>query len=323
MSSGTRRFIIRRLVQAIPTMFGIITLTFLISRLAPGDPIRLVTFGLDLTGAEIEEIRSRYGLDRPLHEQYVRYMWDTLRLDFGFSIIYPGQTPTSMLLARLPNTLMLAATALMWQLLIGVPLGIIAALNRGKVIDQTIRFAATIGHAVPDFWMGLIFIIVFAVTLGWMPSQGVLTIGRDQWDIADRVKHIIMPSLVLAFTGIALYARLLRTEMLEVLRQDYVRTAQSKGLAEKIVVTRHALRNALIPVVTSLGGILAGLVSGALIIEQVFTWPGLGQFTYQAAIAKDYPVVQAGVIISSSLLVISYILRDITYAFIDPRIAHR
>jgi len=323
MGPGTRRFVIRRLIQAVPTLFGIITLTFLISRLAPGDPIRLVTFGLDLTGEDIERIRRNYGLDRPMYEQYIKYVWDTLRLDFGYSIIYPGQTPTSMLMARLPNTLMLAVVALVWQLLIGVPLGIIAALNRGKVIDQLIRFFATVGHAVPDFWMGLLFIIVFAVTLRWMPSQGVLTIGKDQWDILDRIRHIAMPSLVLAFTGIALYARLLRTEMLEVLRQDYVRTAEAKGLADRVVVVRHALRNALIPVVTSLGGILAGLISGALIIEQVFTWPGLGQFTYQAAIAKDYPVVQAGVFISSLLLVISYILRDVTYAFIDPRIAHR
>jgi len=322
MQPGTRRFILRRVIQAIPTMFGIITLTFLISRLAPGDPIRLVTFGLDITGEEIEEIRRNYGLDRPLYEQYVRYIWDTLRLEFGYSIIYPGQRPADMLLARMPNTIMLAVVALMWQILIGVPLGIIAALNRGKLVDQTIRFFATVGHAVPDFWMGLVFIILFAVTLGWMPSQGVLTIGKDQWDIVDRVKHIIMPSLVLAFTGIALYARLLRTEMLEVLRQDYVRTAQAKGLADKLVVTRHALRNALIPVVTALGGILAGLISGALIIEQIFTWPGLGQFTYQAVVAKDYPVVQAGVIISSTLLVVSYILRDVTYAFIDPRISH-
>ena len=323
MGPGTRRFVIRRLIQAVPTLFGIITLTFLISRLAPGDPIRLVTFGLDLTGEDIERIRRNYGLDRPMYEQYIKYVWDTLRLDFGYSIIYPGQTPTSMLMARLPNTLMLAVVALVWQLLIGVPLGIIAALNRGKVIDQLIRFFATVGHAVPDFWMGLLFIIVFAVTLRWMPSQGVLTIGKDQWDILDRIRHIAMPSLVLAFTGIALYARLLRTEMLEVLRQDYVRTAEAKGLADRVVVVRHALRNALIPVVTSLGGILAGLISGALIIEQVFTWPGLGQFTYQAAIAKDYPVVQAGVFISSLLLVISYILRDVTYAFIAPRIAHR
>ena len=323
MGPGTRRFVIRRLIQAVPTLFGIISLTFLISRLAPGDPIRLVTFGLDLTGEDIERIRRNYGLDRPMYEQYIKYVWDTLRLDFGYSIIYPGQTPTSMLMARLPNTLMLAVVALVWQLLIGVPLGIIAALNRGKVIDQLIRFFATVGHAVPDFWMGLIFIIVFAVTLRWMPSQGVLTIGKDQWDILDHIRHIAMPSLVLAFTGIALYARLLRTEMLEVLRQDYVRTAEAKGLADRVVVVRHALRNALIPVVTSLGGILAGLISGALIIEQVFTWPGLGQFTYQAAIAKDYPVVQAGVFISSLLLVISYILRDVTYAFIDPRISHR
>lgn len=322
MTRGTRRFVLRRVLQAIPTLLGIITITFLIARLSPGDPIRLVTFGSDLTGEQIEEIRRAYGLDRPLHEQYIRYMGDALRLDFGDSILY-HQPATTLLWNRMPNTIVLAVTALAWQLLLGVPLGILAALNRGKVVDQVIRFFSTVGHAVPDFWMGLILIIVFAVHLGWMPSQGVLTIGKDVWDIPDRLKHLLMPSLVAAFTGIAFYARLLRTEMLDVIRQDYVRTAQAKGLAQEVVISVHALRNALIPMVTALGGILAALISTSLVVEQIFTWPGLGQFTFQSAVAKDYPVVQAGVIISSTLLVISYILRDVTYAFIDPRISHR
>jgi peptide/nickel transport system permease protein len=201
-----------------------------------------------------------------------------------------------------------------------VPLGIVAALNRGKIIDQIARFFSTIGQAVPDFWMGLIFIIVFSVTLRLLPSQGMLTIGKDQLDIADRFKHIIMPAFVLAFGGIALFTRLLRTETLEVIRQDYIRTAEAKGLTDRVVVYRHALRNALIPVVTALGGVLTFLISGALVIEQVFTWPGVGQLTFQSAVAKDYPVVMAGVMIASTMLVISYLLRDLTYALVDPRI---
>ncbi|MEK7284516.1 MAG: ABC transporter permease [Chloroflexota bacterium] len=322
MPSGTRRFILRRLVYVIPTLLGILTITFLLSRLSPGDPIRLVTFGSDLTSAEIEDIRRAYGLDRPLWEQYIRFLADAARLDFGQSILY-HQPATSLLFARLPNTVMLAVAGLFWQLAVGVPLGIVAALNRGKLVDQAVRFFSTVGHAVPDFWMGLLLIILFAVHLRVMPSQGVLTIGADQWDLADRLRHILMPSIVLAFTGIALYARLLRTETLDVIRQDYIRTAEAKGLPQRVVISVHALRNALIPVVTALGGVLAGLVSGALVIENVFTWPGLGQLTFQSAIAKDYPVVMAGVFISSTLLVVSYLLRDVAYALVDPRISHR
>jgi peptide/nickel transport system permease protein len=163
-------------------------------------------------------------------------------------------------------------------------------------------------------------IIVFAVQLRWLPSIGMLTVGHDQSDILDRLKHLILPSFVLALTGIANYSRILRAETLDVLSQDFVRTAHAKGLPERTVVFTHALRNALIPVVTALGGVLAALVGGALVIEQVFSWPGVGQFTFQAAIAKDYPIVQAGVMFTSTLLVISYLLRDLTYVIVDPRI---
>jgi peptide/nickel transport system permease protein len=315
-----RDFIIRRLLYAIPTLIGISIITFLIARLSPGDPIRLFTFGIrDFTQADYEHLLHVYGLDKPLPLQYVDWITKAVQGNFGESLIYHRES-FAMLMERVPNTLMLAVAALMLQLVIGVPLGVLAAFKRGKWVDGAVRIFGVVGHAVPAFWLGLILIIVFAVQLRWLPSIGVLTVGHDQLDILDRVKHIILPSFVLALTGIANYSRILRTETLDVLSQDFVRTAHAKGLRERTVVFTHALRNALIPVVTALGGILAGLVGGALVIEQVFSWPGVGQFTFQAAIAKDYPIVQAGVMFTSTILVASYLLRDLAYAMVDPRI---
>src|SRR3989475_6043568 len=194
------------------------------------------------------------------------------------------------------------------------------SLRRVTWVDNVIRVFGVIGHAIPQFWLGLMAIILVSVTLRLLPSQGVLTVGKDIWDIPDRIRHIIMPAFVLALAGIANYSRILRTETLDVIQQDFIRTARAKGLRERTVTAVHALRNALIPVVTALGGILAGLVSGAVVVEQVFTWPGLGRFTFEAAVAKDYPVIMAGVMISSFLLVISYLIRDLVYALVDPRI---
>ena len=315
-----RDFIIRRVLYAIPTLIGISIITFLIARLSPGDPIRLFTFGIrDFTQEDYLRLLHAYGLDKPIPLQYVDWITKALQGNFGESLIYHRES-FAMLMERVPNTLMLAATALLLQLIIGVPLGVLAAFKRGKWVDGAIRIFGVVGHAVPPFWLGLILILLFAVQLRWLPSIGVLTVGHDQLDILDRLKHLILPSFVLALTGIANYSRILRTETLDVLAQDFVRTAHAKGLRERTVVFTHALRNALIPVVTALGGILAALVGGALVIEQVFSWPGVGQFTFQAAIAKDYPIVQAGVMFTSTILVISYLLRDLTYAIVDPRI---
>jgi peptide/nickel transport system permease protein len=315
-----RDFIIRRVLYAIPTLIGISIITFLIARLSPGDPIRLFTFGIrDFTQEDYLRLLHAYGLDKPIPLQYVDWITKAIQGNFGESLIYHRES-FAMLMERVPNTLMLAATALLLQLVIGVPLGVLAAFKRGKWVDGAIRIFGVVGHAVPPFWLGLILILLFAVQLRWLPSIGVLTVGHDQLDILDRLKHLILPSFVLALTGIANYSRILRTETLDVLAQDFVRTAHAKGLRERTVVFTHALRNALIPVVTALGGILAALVGGALVIEQVFSWPGVGQFTFQAAIAKDYPIVQAGVMFTSTILVISYLLRDLTYAIVDPRI---
>jgi peptide/nickel transport system permease protein len=315
-----RKYIIRRVLYAIPTLLGISIIVFAISRLAPGDPVRLYTFGAtNITEEDIAALRTFYGLDKPLPIQYVDWLMNMLRGDFGRSLQY-NQPAFPLLMERLPATLQLAFLALILQIGIGVPLGVIAALNRGGWVDNFVRFFGVIGHAIPAFWIGLMLIVLFAVTLRWLPSQGLLTIGKDPWDIADRIKHIILPAFVLALAGIANYSRYLRTETLDVIAQDYVRTARAKGLRERTVVYVHALRNALIPVVTALGGILAALVSGALIIEQVFTWPGVGQLTYAAVRGKDYPLIMAGVMFASTLLVISYLLRDIAYARVDPRI---
>ena len=315
-----RTFILRRFLFAIPTLIGISIITFVIVRLAPGDPIRLVTFGSRASNEDIEALRHLYGLDQPLPIQYLDWMWKLIHGDFGQSFIYHTDAAT-LFMQYIPNTLQLAVVALIIQLLIGVPLGVIAALKRGTWIDGFIRVFGVAGHAVPAFWLGLVLILFFAVQLRWLPSQGLLTVGKDSWDILDRVKHMLLPAFVLSLTGVANYSRLLRTETLEVLSQDFVRTAHAKGLHERTVMFVHALRNALIPVVTALGGILAALIGGALVIEQVFSWPGIGRFTFAAAIAKDYPVIQAGVMISAALLVVSYIIRDIAYAVVDPRIS--
>ncbi|MDQ2952830.1 MAG: ABC transporter permease [Chloroflexota bacterium] len=310
----------RRLLYAIPTLLGISIITFVIVRLSPGDPIRLFLFGSRATNEDIEALRHVYGLDQPLPIQYIDWLWKALHFDFGQSFIY-HQDAAQLFVQYIPNTLQLAVVALALQLLIGVPLGVIAALKRGTWMDGAIRVFGVAGHAVPAFWLGLVLIIFFAVQLRLLPTGGILTVGKDPWDLLDRLKHMLLPAIVLSLTGIANYSRLLRTETLEVLSQDFVRTAHAKGLRERTVMFVHALRNALIPVVTALGGILAGLIGGALVIEQVFSWPGIGRFTFAAAIAKDYPVIEAGVMISASLLVISYILRDIAYAVVDPRIA--
>src|SRR5256712_13544735 len=248
----------------------------------------VIRFGLVLVAAvngREEDNRGLWGnlgMAQPLAIQSVTWITKVVRGDFGMSLIY-HQPALGLLFERMGATLQLAFSALFLQLVIGIPLGVIAALRRGSWVDNVIRVFGVIGHAIPQFWLRLMAIILVSVTLRLLPSQGVLTVGKDIWDIPDRIRHIIMPAFVLALAGIANYSRYLRTETLDVISQDYVRTAHAKGLAERTVIYVHALRNALIPMVTALGGILAVLASGALVVEQVFTWPGVGQFTYAAA----------------------------------------
>ena len=313
------RFVLRRVLQAIPTFLGITLLSFTLLRLAPGDPVLIMFGGGNLRADEIEALRKAYGLDQPLPVQYVDWFIHLLQGDLGRSFLYKRPV-IEMIQSALPNTLLLAVLALATTVVVGVPLGVIAARYRGSTIDQVIRILGVAGHAIPDFWFGLLFILILSVQFRLFPVGGMLTVGKDNLDIPDRIAHLIGPVLTLSLAGIANYSRYMRTEMLEVLGQDYVRTARAKGLRENAVLAVHALRNALLPLVTALGTGLAYLFSGAVVVEQVFAWPGMGRMTFEAARSKDYPIVMGVVVISSAILLASYILRDVAYGLVDPRV---
>src|SRR5438067_1774043 len=312
------RFVARRVVQAIPTFFGITLLSYMVLRLAPGDPVLLLFGAGNLRADEITALRTAYGLDQPLPIQYLTWLGHILTGDFGRSFLYKRPV-VEMIQASLPNTLVLAGLALVVTVAVGVPLGVLAARYRGSLLDQAIRILGVAGHAIPAFWFGLLWILILAVQFRLFPVGGMLTVGKDAFDIPDRLAHLAGPVVTLSLAGIANYSRYMRTETLEVLSQDYVRTARAKGLQENLVLFVHALRNALLPLVTALGTQIAFLVSGAVVIEQVFAWPGMGRMTFDAARSKDYPIVMAVVVIASMILLASYIVRDVAYGIVDPR----
>ncbi|MCC7372785.1 MAG: ABC transporter permease [Chloroflexi bacterium] len=316
------RFIVRRLIQAALTLVGVTMLTFALVRLAPGDPVSLMLAGSgDLSAEDIAALRAAYGVDEPIPQQYVRWVGRVAQGDLGSSLL--SKRPVGQMIASaLPNTLQLSLAALAVALLVGVPLGVTAALRRGTWVDQVIRVLSVGGHAVPPFWLGLLFILTLSVQLRLFPVGGMLSVGAGEWDVGDRLLHLVGPVLTLSLAGIANYTRYLRTEVLDVLAQDHVRTARSKGLPDGGVVWRHVLRNALTPVITALGGVLAAMVSGALVVEQVFAWPGMGRLAFEAARGKDYPVIMGVVLLTSALLLVSYLLRDILYSVADPRVGH-
>jgi peptide/nickel transport system permease protein len=264
-------------------------------------------------------MRTAYGLDLPLPVQYFNWLSHLLTGDFGRSFQYKRPV-LDMILAALPNTLLLASLALLVTVLVGVPLGLIAARHRGTWTDRLVRIVGVAGHAVPEFWFGLMFILVLSVQFRLFPVGGMQTVGSDPWDLPDRFAHLVGPVLTLSLAGIANYSRYMRTETLEVLGQDFVRTARAKGLTDQVVLYVHALRNALLPLITALGTQIAFLVSGTIVIEQVFAWPGMGRLTYDAARSKDYPIVMAVVVISSVILLLSYLARDVAYGLVDPRV---
>ena len=313
------RFIIRRLLLTIPTIFGILLLTFLLQHFSPGDPVNLMLAGqFDVTPEERASLAQSLGLNDPVPVQFARYAANALTLNFGNSFYY-HRPAVQMIAERIPNSLQLSVLALLVAVAIGVPLGVIAAYNRGKVSDHLIRIFSTAGHAIPTFWFGLLFVTVLGVDLRWFPIGSMNAIGKEG-DFVDRLWHLAGPVLTAALAGIALYPRYLRTEVLEIIRQDYVRTAEAKGLHQRSIRWIHVLRNSLIPMVTLLGGILTIVLAGSLIIEQVFNWPGIGRLFFEAITNKDFPVIQADVLAGSLLLLLAYILRDIAYAWVDPRI---
>jgi len=313
------RYIVRRLAHAIPTLLGITVIAYTLMRLAPGDPLLVFEDSRGVTAEQLAALREAYGFDRPLPIQYLDWLGRAIRLDFGrsFQTHLPAR---DVILERVPATLELTLAALLVGLCVGVPAGLWAAVHRGRWPDHVIRVFSVMGDAVPHFWLGLIALAILAVQLRWLPAGGIVTLGASTWDLGDRLRHLVLPGIVLGTGSLAVFARYMRTEVLDVLGLDYVRTARAKGLPESHVLYRHALRNALIPVATVVGGSLPALLAGAATTEYVFSWPGMGRLAVDAAGSRDYPVVMGLVLIAAVLILVGNLLSDILYGLIDPRI---
>ena len=308
---------LRRLLSAIPVLFIVSLISFGLMRLIPGDPAASIA-GPSATPAQIDQLRRDLGLDEPLLMQLLHYYQGLLQGDFGKSLLL-GKGVLAATLERLPVTIGLSLYALVLTLLIGVTSGIIAALRQNTWVDQVAMMIAMLGISIPNFFLGLLMIIFFAVQLGWLPSGGYVPFSQDPigW-----LRSTTMPAISLALLQAGLLARITRSGMLEVLRQDYVRTARAKGLPERQVIFKHALANALIPIVTVVGIIISLLLSGAVVTEALFSLPGMGQLLTQAVLSRDYPMVQGGLLLVTTFLVVVNILVDILYALIDPRVRY-
>jgi peptide/nickel transport system permease protein len=308
---------LRRLLSAIPVLFIVSLISFGLMRLIPGDPAASIA-GPSATPAQIDQLRRDLGLDEPLLMQLLHYYQGLLQGDFGKSLLL-GKGVLAATLERLPVTIGLSLYALVLTLLIGVTSGIIAALRQNTWVDQVAMMIAMLGISIPNFFLGLLMIIFFAVQLGWLPSGGYVPFSQDPigW-----LRSTTMPAISLALLQAGLLARITRSGMLEVLRQDYVRTARAKGLPERQVILKHALANALIPIVTVIGIIISLLLSGAVVTEALFSLPGMGQLLTQAVLSRDYPMVQGGLLLVTTFLVVVNILVDILYAMIDPRVRY-
>ncbi len=302
-------YVLKRLLLSIPVLIGVSILVFAIIRFVPGDPARAIA-GVHATPEHIEQVRRELLLDEGLHVQYFVYMGNLLQGDLGRST-YSRRPVTTELRERFPNTVQLAMSAMVIATLVGMTAGIISATRRYSVFDYSSMLAALVGVAAPVFWLGIMFQLFFAVRLGWLPSGGM-----------GSLKHLVLPSLTLGLATAALIARITRSSMLDVLRQDYITTARSKGLVERVVTYKHALKNALIPVVTVMGLQFGTLLGGAVLVETVFSWPGIGRLMVDSILRRDYPVVQGSVLLLAVTFVLINLLVDVIYAFLDPRISY-
>jgi peptide/nickel transport system permease protein len=306
------KYVVRRLVDAGPTALLVLTLVFVALRLLPGDPA-IAALGEHAGPEQIQRFRERMGLDVPLWRQYTTFIWSTLQGDFGRSMA--NNAPIGQLLARhLPYTLELTLAATLIGLATGIPIGVLSAVRRDRPVDYLGRLFALSGFSIPDFYLGALLLIVFGLRLGWFPLMG----GGEAF--VDRLYHLALPALTLGLVKAAFLMRLTRSCLLEVMRRDYVRTARSKGLSAAAVIYKHALRNALVPVATGLGIYTLTTLSGSIAVELVFSRPGLGQLLIGGISARDYTLVQAGLVVFSLFVVAVNLLTDLLYAVIDPRI---
>lgn len=315
-------YVLRRLIQSVPILLGIAVISFMIIYLAPGEPIDRFRTGR-VSPETIENLRRLYGLDQPLPQQLLSWIvafFQVWRVDaWGYSFT-DGQPVIQRIAARVPYTLELMGTALFLTVIIAIPVGVLGAVRQYSWADKIIMILATIGYAMPTFWLGLVLKFIFAIKLDLFPLFGRHTYGDDS--IGDLVWHLVLPVTTLTIVSVAGWSRYMRSSMLEVLHQDYVRTARAKGLPGSRVLFKHALRNALIPIVTLLGLTIPSLLIGAAVTEAVFAWPGLGGMGITAVIERDYPVVLAFVMVGGAMVILGNLLADVLYAFVDPRIKY-
>jgi len=308
------KYIARRLIMLVIVVIGVTLFTFSLMHLAPGDPAELIAaarYGMEnLTEEDIERIRVAEGLESPVFIQYLRWLGHTVRGDFGRSLV-TGDTVEDEILLKIPATFQLALVALFVSLLIAIPAGIISAVKQYSPLDYLTMTGALLGVSMPNFWLGLLFILLFSVTLGWFPVYGY-----------GGLRHMILPALTLGTGMAAITARLTRSSMLDVLRQDYIIAARSKGLAEKNIIRTHALKNSFIPVVTIVGLQIGSLLEGTVIVESIFAWPGIGKLLVDSIFARDFSMIQGCVLLFAVLFVIVNLLVDISYIYLDPRIRY-
>ena len=309
-------YLIRRALGALVVMWAVATLVFFMLRIVPGDPIGAILFDVGDAQA-IADLRNKLGLDQPMYVQYVKWFWLMLQGDLGNSI-YGSRVEVSRLIAEAaPRTLSLAGISFVLALVIAVPAGLIAATKRNTALDHGVTLGAFLGLSMPDFWVGILLVIVFAANLQWLPAIGYVPLSEGFW---PWLKHLILPSIAVGTAFSAIIARMIRSAMLEVLKTDYMRVARAKGLTNSVVLLRHALPNALIPVVTVIGIAFALLMAGAVVVENVFAIKGLGRLLIQGILDRDYPVVQGAILVVSAIFVFSNLLVDLLYTVIDPRI---
>ena len=319
------QYIFKRLIFMVPLLIGITIICFTVMHLAPGSPTDLQTQMNPRVSAEAKErLRTMYELDKPLHQQYWSWVKKLAVLDLGKSFSSDHRPVADKILERLPITILLNILSMLLILLIAIPIGILSAVHQDSPFDKITSVFVFVGFAIPTFWLALLLMIFFGVNLSWLPISGIrslnyeyLPAGAAFWDL---IKHLILPVLLSAFGGLAGLSRYMRSNMLEVIRQDYIMTARAKGLSERVVIYKHALRNALLPVITILGLSIPGLIGGSVIFETIFAIPGMGQLFYMSVMARDYPVVMGILFIGAALTLLGNLIADVYYAVADPRI---
>jgi peptide/nickel transport system permease protein len=318
-------YLLKRLLMLLPLLLGITLITFTVIHLAPGEPVEMQTaMSPKITAETRQRLREYYGLDKPLHVQYGIWLGRIARLDFGRSFAPDNRPVIDKIKERIPVTLSLNLIALILEFGLALPLGILAAVRRNTLLDKGLTLFVFLGFAMPTFWLALLLMYLFGVKLEWLPISGLHSLGSERlapfpWFL-DMAKHLILPLGVASFGSLAGLSRYMRSTMLEVIRQDYITTARAKGLTERVVILKHALRNALLPVITLLGFSLPGLIGGSVIFETIFAIPGMGQLFFMGVMARDYPLVMGILVIGAGLTLVGNLLADLCYALADPRI---